>query len=140
MRVGPRNKPTQEEREEHEAIHVPVRDWYAHCMTGGHTTSEESVTCIAVKEDRHQNIMSSVALKKGVEEPWTIRDGKTPFERLHGKALLHEFVPFGEEVLAEQIFNRPHEHNESQIQVLNLARNGKQQCRKMHTVCSELMK
>ena len=28
--------------------------------------------CVAVKEDRHQNIMSSVALKKGVEEPWTI--------------------------------------------------------------------
>ena len=26
--------------------------------------SEESVSCIAVKEDRHQNIMSSVALKK----------------------------------------------------------------------------
>ena len=34
--------------------------------------SEESITCIAVKEDRHQNIMSSVALKKEVEEPWTI--------------------------------------------------------------------
>ena len=34
--------------------------------------SEESITCVAVKEDRHQNIMSSVASKKGVEEPWTI--------------------------------------------------------------------
>ena len=34
--------------------------------------SEESKTCVAVKEDRHQNIMSSVALKKGFEEPWTI--------------------------------------------------------------------
>ena len=34
------------------------------------TTSQESVTCIAVKEDRHQNIMSSVALKKSVEEPF----------------------------------------------------------------------
>ena len=34
--------------------------------------SEESITCVAVKEDRHQNIMSKVALKKGVEEPWTI--------------------------------------------------------------------
>ena len=33
--------------------------------------SEESITCVAVKEDRHQNILSSVA-KKGVEEPWTI--------------------------------------------------------------------
>ena len=36
------------------------------------TMSRESVTCIAVKEDRHQNHMSSVALKKGFEEPWTI--------------------------------------------------------------------
>ena len=36
------------------------------------TTSQEAAACIAVKEDRHQNIMSSVALKKGVEEPWTI--------------------------------------------------------------------
>ena len=36
------------------------------------TMSEESVTCIAEKEDRHQNIMSSVALNKGVEEPWTV--------------------------------------------------------------------
>ena len=33
--------------------------------------SEESITCVEVKDDRHQN-MSSVALKKGVEEPWTI--------------------------------------------------------------------
>ena len=36
------------------------------------TMSEEAVVCTAMKEDRHQNIMSSVALKKGVEEPWTI--------------------------------------------------------------------
>ena len=28
------------------------------------------MACIAVKEERHQNIMSSVALKKRVEEPW----------------------------------------------------------------------
>ena len=34
--------------------------------------SEESISCVAVKEDRHQNIMSSVALKKGVEEPFTM--------------------------------------------------------------------
>ena len=26
-----------------------------------------------MKEDRHQNIMSSVTLQKGVEEPWTER-------------------------------------------------------------------
>ena len=175
--------------------------------------SEESITCVAVKEDRHQNIMSSVALKKGVEEPWTIervvkfidllgyheitlkcdiesaiiafrnrvaamckaevttedavkgdkesnglienavmllrgiirtikchiesrtqdplsddslvipwvvehagcilsrcwkgRDGRTPFERLHGKKPTKECVPFGEKVLARQITTDP---------------------------------
>ena len=46
-------------------------DWR---VRAGHrnSMSEESVSCIAVKEDRHQNIMSSDALKNGVEEPWTI--------------------------------------------------------------------
>ena len=34
VRTGPRNKPTQREREEHEATHVPFRDWCAHCMMG----------------------------------------------------------------------------------------------------------
>ena len=34
------------------------------------TIPDESVTCIAVKEARHQNIMSSVAFKKGIEKPW----------------------------------------------------------------------
>ena len=100
VRAGPRNKPTQREREEHEATHGPVRDWCVQCMMGRGRThnhvakqksedqsrrpvtamdyffirmeptanvqaiSEESITCVAVKEDRHQNIMSSVALKK----------------------------------------------------------------------------
>ena len=32
--AGPRNKPTQREREEHEATHMPFRDWCAHCMMG----------------------------------------------------------------------------------------------------------
>ena len=108
VRAGPRNKPTQREREEHEATHMPFRDWCAHCvMERGRThhhiakqksedesrrpiiamdyffmkmeatpsaqsIPEESVTCVAVKEDKHQNIMSSVALKKGVEEPWAV--------------------------------------------------------------------
>ena len=34
--------------------------------------SQESITCIAVKEDKYQNNMSGVALRKGVEEPWTV--------------------------------------------------------------------
>ena len=37
-------------------------------VANAQTIAEESVTCIAVKEDRHQNIMSSVALEKSVEE------------------------------------------------------------------------
>ena len=35
------------------------------------TISEEALICMALNEDRHPNIMSSVALKKEVEEPWT---------------------------------------------------------------------
>ena len=100
MRAGPRNKPTQKEREEHEATHFPFRDRCTHCMMGrgrthhhvskqrsedqsrrpiamdhyfmkmksvvnAPTISEESETCIAVKEGRYQNILSSVVLKKG---------------------------------------------------------------------------
>ena len=107
VRTGPKNMPTQREREEHEATHVPFQGWCVHCMMGRGRThrhvakqksedqsrrpviamdyffmrmesvpnvqaiSEESITCVAVKEDTYQNIMSSVALKKGVEEPWT---------------------------------------------------------------------
>ena len=35
------------------------------------------------------------------------RDGKTPFERLHGKKPTQEFVLFGEKVLAKQITTDP---------------------------------
>ena len=88
VRAGPRNKPTAREREEHEATHMPLRDWCAHCMmdkgrsrhhafqkrsedlsrrstvgmdycllkpysiANSQTTPDESVTCIAVKEDQ----------------------------------------------------------------------------------------
>ena len=91
---------TEGKREEHEATHVPSRDWCTHCMMGrgrkhhhvtkqksedgtrrptiamdyyfvrmqpavnSRTISEEAITCITVKEDRHQNIMSSAALEK----------------------------------------------------------------------------
>ena len=41
-------------------------------VVSAQTISEESVTCTAVIEDRHQNIMSSVTLKKGVEETRTM--------------------------------------------------------------------
>ena len=100
MRAGPRNRPSQDERKEHEATHVPFRDWCTRCImnrgrshhhvtkrqcedesrrptiavdcnfmemefvVNAHTILEESVAGIAVKEDRRQNIMRSVALKK----------------------------------------------------------------------------
>ena len=35
------------------------------------------------------------------------RDGRTPFERLYGKRPTHEFVPFGEKVLARPISSVP---------------------------------
>ena len=35
------------------------------------------------------------------------RDGRTSFERLHGKKLTQEFVPFGEKVLARPISSEP---------------------------------
>ena len=35
------------------------------------------------------------------------RDGKTAFERLHGKKPTQEFVPFGEKVLARKITSDP---------------------------------
>ena len=63
------------------------------------------------------------------------RDGKTPFERLHGKKPTQEFVPFGEKVLAKPISTDPHEQNESQIQVWDLAWHTKQQCRMFHEEC-----
>ena len=34
VRAGPRNKPTARVRKEHEATHMPFRDWCAHCMMG----------------------------------------------------------------------------------------------------------
>ena len=36
------------------------------------TISEKSLMCTAAKEDKHQNVMSNVALKKRIEESWTI--------------------------------------------------------------------
>ena len=35
------------------------------------------------------------------------RDGRAPFERLHGKKPTQEFVPFGEKVLVRPISSEP---------------------------------
>ena len=117
VRVGPRNKSTAREREQHEARRMPFRDWCAHCMmsrgrthhqlskkrredlsrrptvvmdynilkphstVNSQTIPCESVTCIAVEEARHQNIMSSVVLRKtlGKCKSGEIRQGTKKF-------------------------------------------------------------
>ena len=57
------------------------------------------------------------------------RDGRTPLERLHGKKLTQEFVPFGEWVLARPISSETVEQHESQIQVRRLGvRNNSAEC------------
>ena len=45
-------------------------------VVNAQTMSDESVTCIAVNQDRNQNIMSSVALKKEDLEPCTVESGE----------------------------------------------------------------
>ena len=42
VKSGLRNKPTAKEREEHEATHMPFRDWCPHCMMG---RGESITTC-----------------------------------------------------------------------------------------------
>ena len=46
VRAGPRNKPTQWEREEHEATHVPFRDWCVRTLHDG-KGSHPSPCCTA---------------------------------------------------------------------------------------------
>ena len=58
VRAGPRNKPTQREREEHEAMHVPFRDWCAHCMMGRgrthhHVAKQKSEGSVKKAHHRH---------------------------------------------------------------------------------------
>ena len=49
------------------------------------------------------------------------RDGKTPFERLHGKKPTQEFVRFGEKVLAKQVSTDPTNRMNSRYKVRYLA-------------------
>ena len=63
------------------------------------------------------------------------RDEKPPFKRLHGKEPLQELVPAWWESVGNAYLQRSHEQNESQIHVLKLARNAKQQCRTLHWEC-----
>ena len=50
VRAGPRNKPIQKARQEHEATRVPLRDWCTHCMMGRRRTHHQ-----AVAEVKHVN-------------------------------------------------------------------------------------
>ena len=70
------------------------------------------------------------------------RDGRTPFERLHGKKPTQEFVPFGEKGAGKTSHHRTDEQDEPQISVRSLAWDAQQQRRMFHSgmqmVCSEL--
>ena len=59
-------------------------DYFMHVksVVNAQATLKESVTCIAVQEDRHQNMISSVVLQKGVEEQWTIKKVATIIDLL----------------------------------------------------------
>ena len=63
------------------------------------------------------------------------RDGKTPFERLHGKKSVPEFVPFGEKVLAKQITADPLNRMNPRYKYEIFAWNAKHQRRMFHWEC-----
>ena len=63
-----RNKPTQKQREEHEAAHVPSRDWCTQCMAGRgrthhHVTKQESENHVKTSWQMEKLLM------KGDSEP-----------------------------------------------------------------------
>ena len=56
VRTGPRNRPTQKEREGHEATHVPFRDWCTHCMMGRGRTHHHVTMQRSEEETRRPTI------------------------------------------------------------------------------------
>ena len=104
--------------------------------------ADESVTLISVKEDKHQNLkrlQSSGHVRgwrKGDKPTKGLignavmqlfcpvvkgRNGRTPFERLHGKRPHQEIVPVVDKVLSRAISTDPLNSNEPQIQTRHLA-------------------
>ena len=65
VRAGPRNKPTQREREEHEATHVPFRDRCAHCMMGRGRTHHHIAKQKGEDESRRP-IENAIMLLRGI--------------------------------------------------------------------------
>ena len=56
VRAGPMNRPRQKEREEHEATHVPFRDWCTHCMMGKGPTHHHITKQTSEDEPRRPTI------------------------------------------------------------------------------------
>ena len=92
VRAGPSNKPTQREREEH------IRTIKCHIESRTQEPLSDDSPVIPCLVEHARCILSSC--QKG-------RDGRTPFERLHGKKPTQEFVSFGEKVRARQITSDP---------------------------------
>ena len=57
VRAGPRNRPTEKEREDHEATHVPFRDWCTHCMMGRGRTHHHVTTPKSQDQSRRPTIV-----------------------------------------------------------------------------------
>ena len=71
------------------------------------------------------------------------RDGKTPFERLHGKKSAQEFVPFGEKVVPRKFTTDPMNRMNPRYQYgvwLGMRNNSAECSSGTQTVCSELSK
>ena len=60
--MAPRNKPTQKEREEHEAIHEPLRDWWTHCMMGRGRTHYHATKQLSEDQSRRPTIATDYYL------------------------------------------------------------------------------
>ena len=56
VRAGPSNKPTQKEGREHEATHVPFRDWCTHCMMGRGRTHHHITIQKCVDQSRRPTV------------------------------------------------------------------------------------
>ena len=58
VRACPRNKPTARERGEHEATHMPFRDWCTHCIMGRgrthHHVAKQKSDAVARRQQNHQ--------------------------------------------------------------------------------------
>ena len=69
VRAGPRNKPTQRERGEHEATLVPFRDWCAPCLMGRGRTHHHVAKQKSEDQSRRPNVAMDYCFMKMESTP-----------------------------------------------------------------------